>query len=525
MLREEESKPPFIAVLEEAIINREAGVGFRLLDESEAVIAETDPSSPYALSLLLCLAQWIDLGYTKTNAFNRLYGAAELLEATSLSIIDYLRWHLVQAFHASSHENLNRAIHHLEVVQLAGEEILPMYLKFLSQYWMGRWRRRRGEYERALENIKTAQVLAFNLKAMRLVAVTKIHESWLVFQRGDRRLAFELLNEAEAELLPTGHALSLGNIESARGRFVRRSGEYSRALVHFEKAIELFSTIAPEHVNLARALVNAAYVKRLISLDMSAKTATAQGKDHARHLRILSEALAMLERARAIYAQHCHQGGTGSVLVNAGHIHLESGDIDRAAVEASNAFTLGKERQDVILMSRARNLQAAIELECAEEELGDDPDIALHANRAVQYAEEAIELARKTQNRRLLAEAYIARGKAAAQAFFEDWDIAKDYIARTAELLGSEDKDHLLQEFNVLKARSLRATGIDEVLRRWSNGETGDKSFQQIEEEFAEIIIPKVWVKCGKNVSRVATQLSISPKKVRRILRSIDAIP
>jgi DNA-binding NtrC family response regulator len=47
----------------------------------------------------------------------------------------------------------------------------------------------------------------------------------------------------------------------------------------------------------------------------------------------------------------------------------------------------------------------------------------------------------------------------------------------------------------------------------------GDKSFQQVTEEFAEIVIPKVWAREGKKISRVAERLSISPKKVRRILR------
>jgi hypothetical protein len=37
-------------------------------------------------------------------------------------------------------------------------------------------------------------------------------------------------------------------------------------------------------------------------------------------------------------------------------------------------------------------------------------------------------------------------------------------------------------------------------------------------EEFAEVVIPSVWEREGRNVSRVVAKLSISPKKVRRIL-------
>jgi hypothetical protein len=47
----------------------------------------------------------------------------------------------------------------------------------------------------------------------------------------------------------------------------------------------------------------------------------------------------------------------------------------------------------------------------------------------------------------------------------------------------------------------------------------GQKTFQQVSEEFAEIVIPRVWLREGKKISRVAERLSISPKKVRRVLR------
>jgi hypothetical protein len=45
------------------------------------------------------------------------------------------------------------------------------------------------------------------------------------------------------------------------------------------------------------------------------------------------------------------------------------------------------------------------------------------------------------------------------------------------------------------------------------------KTFQQVQEEFAEIVIPRVWENLGRNVSRVSAQLSISPKKVGRLLK------
>jgi hypothetical protein len=142
------------------------------------------------------------------------------------------------------------------------------------------------------------------------------------------------------------------------------------------------------------------------------------------------------------------------------------------------------------------------------------------SQRAIDFADEAINIARGTQNKRLLAGAYITRGLASMEVEQNDLETARTHASKASELLGSEDRDHLYRELTHLRRKITEPKAVDETLRRWANGELGDKSFQQIEEEFAELVIPKVWMNLGRNVSLVAEQLSISPKKVRRILRN-----
>jgi len=517
-----QANPELLQKLEDALIARNIKAGFTSLDKLLTKKPQLDTTKKNSLSLLLCIAQWVDLGYRDISFLELLHSQFAHADVSQLPFIDYLKLQLVEAFLGLSHEDLNRAIALLELTLRAGETVMPFPLVFLSNFWKGRAHRKKGEYALALLHISAARATAERAKESKLVAVTKIHESWLVFQRGERRLAFQLLDEAEEELRSTGHGLSLGNIESARGRFVRRAGEYARALAHFERAIEIYSANYPTHPNHARALVNAAYVKRLIALDMQPTTrgGQARGSTHARSLLISREALEMLRKAGDIYAIHHHQGGTGSVLVNTGHIHLESGDIDKASEEGQKAYKLGEERHDQILMARARILQVSVELARSEEQLGEHPDASMNAQLAVQFAEEAIELATQTQNKRLLAGAYIVRGAAAADEFFQEWELAKEFAAKAAELLGKDDRDHLLKDLSSLKAKTLHATGIDQTLRLWSDGEVGNKTFQQIQEEFAEFVIPKIWMKQGRNITRVAQKLSISPKKIRRILRN-----
>ena len=111
-----------------------------------------------------------------------------------------------------------------------------------------------------------------------------------------------------------------------------------------------------------------------------------------------------------------------------------------------------------------------------------------------------------------------------ANDYFQEWEDAKRYVDRAAALLGAEDRDHVWEDLMTLKARILRASSIDDTLRAWSEGIVGDKTFQQVTEEFAEIVIPKVWQREGKKISRVSQKLSMSPKKVRRVLRSVGLV-
>ena len=518
--------PLLLHSLNQALIHRDVRGGFGLLDREVKDLKGLEPSDPHAAALLLCVAQWVDLGYRNIGFLRNLTMPFAELPRETLRLSDYLSLRMVEAYIAFLGEDFDRATEILDFVLRVEAGILEPHLVVLAHLWKCRANRQQGQYELALQHVREAKSLAVGMSAPKLVAAASIHESWLLFQRGQRKEAFRLLDEAEAELKATGHMLSIGNIESARGRYVRRSGEYAKALEHFERAVRIYGNHSPEHPNLARALVNAAYVKRLIALDIQGKSGSgrAKGDEHARFMKLCKEALQLLGRAGEIYSQQHHHSGTGSVLVNAGYLHLDVGDIDRAESEALKAYEYGEERQDHILMARSRILQAEIQNDRSEDQVGDTPDTARHAHLARAYSEDAIALAKLTQNDRLLAGAYVVRGTVAANEFFCDWDNAKLFAGLASELLSNDDLDHLQKQLGSLKKRILRTTGIDEMLRCWSEGIIGDKSFQRVTEEFAELVIPKVWEREGRKISRVAQQLSISPKKVRRILNNAQML-
>ena len=113
---------------------------------------------------------------------------------------------------------------------------------------------KKGEYETALSHIVRAREIAQTQRDRMFAAVIQVQESWLLFQKGMTREALQILSNAESVLKNTDHYVALGNIESARGRIVRRLGEYANALEHFTRAMELYARRDPNHLNLARTL-------------------------------------------------------------------------------------------------------------------------------------------------------------------------------------------------------------------------------------------------------------------------------
>jgi tetratricopeptide (TPR) repeat protein len=532
--------PLFIEEMTRTLHLRRISKGRTALDKAEGSWSRLGPSHPHATELLLLLAQWTDVGYRDYHLLDSLLLRFSPETRRKLPLDDYLRLRLVEGFRSFSAEGVDRAIETFDFVLKAEPGSLEHQMATLAHFWKGRAHRKKGEYELALKAITQARELANSARATApFTAVIQIHEGWLLFQNGLRKEALRLLSQAEAILKDTDDYLALGNIESARGRIVRRSGEYSKSLEHFDRAIAIYSSGNPNHRNLARTLVNAAYVKRLLALQLRKRidsrarkpNTTRMGNSpsqelhgpgalHGRYQELCNEAILELQRAREIYLLCGNAGGLGAVIVNAGYLHLDRGDIDRAALEATEAYQIGLEKNDPILMARALVLQASTENAKIEEQLGEDVDTALHANHAKKFGDDALSLAMHTQNRRLLAAAYIARGVTAANELFQDWDLAKRCASEATNLIKAGENDHLVDDLAALKSHIMEASGINDTLRGWSEGWVGEKSFQQITEEFAEIVIPKVWLRENRKVSRVAECLSISPKKVRRILRS-----
>ena len=524
----------FIRRLRTALIERRITEGLTLLESFRDRIATIGPATRNAGIFAGFLAQWVDAGFDGLDELRALLATLPGSMRTTMSLTDYVYLRMADGMLAMADEEVENTQRHFDFLLAVGGELGDRDMLAVANFWKGRSYRKSGQYDQSLDSTILARELALELGHHRMAAVMRTLESWLYFQKAKPRDALRTLREAEVVLAESDDFITLGNLFSAYGRIARRDGRLEQAVRHFKDSIAAYSKRDPEHRNVARSLANMAHAERLIAAQLrekvDAEAARRRRSGGLQELKpqpvppdpfrerlqlVLADAASHLDEAARIYRSHPNNRGLGTVHINYSHLLLDNGDLDRAANDAVLAYELGREKGDSIVMSRARILEAMIENARFEEQI-DEP--SHHAQQALEFAREAVELSQKTQNRRLRARALVALGMTYANDFFNQMDNAQQSADEAASLLKPEGRDPLWQSLQKLKAQLSHVGAVDAKLRSWTLGIVDDKTFQQVTEEFAQLVIPKVWEREGRKVSRVATRLSISPKKVRRIL-------
>jgi tetratricopeptide (TPR) repeat protein len=525
---------PLLAQLRDDLGRRRICAGIQTLGRLRPEIEALTPSRPHSGVFLGLIAQWVDAGFDSPDLLVRLLARFPPAARAALPLIDYLHLRMAEGVVAMSRENFDCAIAHFRFVQGLESEVEDRELLAIANFWTGRCLRKTGQYEEALPYILRGEELALACGYLQMAAITQVTQSWLSFQEGRLDDAVAVLRRAEEALSHTDDFLSRGNIQSAHGRIARRQGRYESAVASFEKALAEYRSGGGGQLQMARTLQNLAFVKRLCALraqkelDLiaaSRRTGRA-GSAPTRLLRsrieqIRGEVAGHLQESLDIYRRHDNHRGIAGGHIIRGFVRLDAGDLENAALEAAEAFRHGDEKHDYFVMARARTLQCIVENAAVEEQVGDP---ARHRETAAAFARDAVNFAGHTQNRRLLARAYVWQGLTLATG--SDPEAARRCCEQATALLQPETAEHqyVWEELEMLKAAVLRAAPIEPRLRAWSAGIVTDTSFQQLTEEFARLVIPKVWQREGRKISRVAEKLSISPKKVRRILQSVGEL-
>jgi tetratricopeptide (TPR) repeat protein len=525
-------------------IERRAGTGVEWYRSHEAVVEALDPRNRHAAALTGYLSQWIDMGFVDARVVRDLLSRFPKPLQTELPLNDYIHLRLAEGMIAEFGGEPGAASRDFDFVISLGEDVIAdRQLLALAHFWKGRAQRSLGEYDLALTHATRAREIAAELGFTKMAAAIQVLEGWLCLDKEKPQRAMEVLRDAEAILQDSDDFLSLGSIHSAFGRVALHEGRYDLALNHLTNAIALYSKRDSRHRDIARCLTNIAHSQRWTAIRLTRKidnevvrrrrsaaclpdkpeaSAAAAGgvaidlSSRQRIEELRAEASGNLGRAEEIFQYLGSSQVLGTVRIERGFLFLDSGDLERAELEASQAWELGEAAADQTLMAGARILQSLIEGAKYEEEIDEDP--GQHAFRAHDYSNEALAFASSSGDRRLLARAYVCQGLTNCNSFFNNAEAAKDCCQRAGGLLPVGCRDHLWDEYQMLAAKVLLTGNVDATLRKWTQGLVENKTFQEMVDEFAELVIPSVWKREGKNISRVVAKLSISPKKVRRVL-------
>lgn len=525
-----------LAQLRDNLGCRRIRVGIEVLEQLRPHIESLRPCQPHAGVFVGLIAQWVDAGFDSADLLVKLLARFPPAARTAMPLVDYLHLRMAEGVVEMSHEDFESAIAHFRLVESFETEIDDQELAGIAWFWTGRCLRRMGRYDEAFGCVIRGEELALACGYLQMAAINQITRGWLAFQKGQIDDAVDLLRRADEALRHTDDFLNRGNIQSAHGRIARRQGRYESAVLCFEKALVEYRAGGGGQLQMARTLQNLAFVKRLRALqlqkelDVVAASRRAGGATPAPTALLRSriglmraEAATQVDESMSIYERAANQRGIAGGHIIRGFLRLDSGDLEAALSEAAEAFRHGSAKHDYFVMARARTLECIVENAAIEEQIG---DLARHSEAAAQFAREAVNYAGHTQNRRLLARAYVWQGLTFAAGPAPDREMARRCCEQATELLQPDaaQQQYVWEELDALKAAVLRAEPIEPRLRAWSAGIVPDTSFQQLTEEFARIVIPKVWEREQRKISRVAERLSISPKKVRRILQSVGEL-
>ncbi len=160
--------------------------------------------------------------------------------------------------------------------------------------------------------------------------------------------------------------------------------------------------------------------------------------------------------------------------------------------EANEAFRLGQAKKDFILLSRARLVHSELESAKYDDGIDEGYDPTLHAQRAHDYAQDALNFARRTNDRRLLAAANIRVGLSMCNEFFNDLDSASGYCEEAAKYLAHSRREQFGEDFRRLKAYILHEKRADVAAQGRSDIVVGERTLRQLKDEFDQMVILQV---------------------------------
>src|SRR6476646_1466638 len=190
----------FLAQLKDDLVCRRVGRGMARLEEHRRLLTSFDPERRNAALFTGYLAQWVDVGFERSGLVKDIVARFSKAVRARLPLHDYLHLRMAEGMVAMVAESKEEALRHFDFVLSLEAETADQELLAIADFWKGRCLRMKGEYDQALAFAVKGRELASELGHQPMAAVMRVLESWLFFQKGDAKLAIDILQEAEVIL-------------------------------------------------------------------------------------------------------------------------------------------------------------------------------------------------------------------------------------------------------------------------------------------------------------------------------------
>src|SRR5262249_55380636 len=158
------------------LIERRIESGMRALEEQRARFANLEMAGPMSPILVSYLAQWVDIGFHGPELVRGLLERYPAGTRANLELREYVHLRLAEGILAMRQKQPEEAIGHFDLVLLLCEELGDRELLAITNFWVARGHRQKGEYDRALSYTVRARGVAAELGFTRLAAVTQVLE-------------------------------------------------------------------------------------------------------------------------------------------------------------------------------------------------------------------------------------------------------------------------------------------------------------------------------------------------------------
>ena len=432
------------ATLFQALVDRNIEGGKALINSNAALLHAVDPGHPAAPFLFHVMAGWAEYSPTACKVAQRLNSAYGEKGWPALTGYDWCYIETAKASLALYEGREEDLLASFKWITDNASRLDPCHeVRGTAAFVYARLHKKRANYLEGYNLIHSAISHYQQAGLPGMVAAAKVTQSWLLMQLGRQQEANQGWEESAEYLAEKADYTLRANILFAKGRRLCRIDQEVEARKFFEQAAALYIQCKPPHRNIRRVFIELAnLLHRQVRRENDPKTLSELRRQAAYYVQSAAECLKeevidARNQVRLLHAQ------TNLALYG------QPASIFNARTLAREAYELALQRDDRLMMARARYKQAAIEYRDANSRFcKKPPETRLLACR---YAMVALELARDLRNDRLTARIHTLLGNLLLEFPFasraratQEWEDAVecmkehedfDYVAKRIEEL------------------------------------------------------------------------------------------